>query len=76
MAWNPAIVSLFEKYGYAVRQNDPDASRQNCPAEVSHRYIVESSRSLMEGHPFPLKLCPYDLSHYIKFHGMVPHDES
>ena len=30
----------------------------------------------MEGNKVPLKRWPYFLSHYIKFHGMVPHGES
>ena len=76
MARNPAIVSLFDKYGYEVRRTAPDAYHQNSPAEVPHRYIVEAVSYLVEGHQVPLKPWPYALSHYIKVCGMVPHGES
>ena len=39
MARNPAIVSLFYKYGYSVKQTAPDACHQNYPAERPYRYI-------------------------------------
>ena len=38
MAQKPEIVSLFDKYGYAVRWTFPDASHQNYPDEGPHRY--------------------------------------
>ena len=69
-------MSIFDKYGYEVRISAPVVSDKNYPYEGPHRYIVYSVRSLMEGHQIPLKLYPYDLSHHIKFHGMVPHGES
>ena len=31
MARNPEIVSLFDKYGYAVRQTAPDVYHKNSP---------------------------------------------
>ena len=76
MTHNPAIVSLFDKYGYAVRRTDPDTYYQNYPDEVPHIYTGKSGRSLMEGHKDPLKIWTYDFSHYIKVHGMVLHGES
>ena len=56
MAQNPEIVSRFDKYGYVVRWTAPYAYHQNYPSKVPHRYIVESARSLMEGHKVPLRL--------------------
>ena len=50
MARNPAILSLLEKYGYAIRRTAPDASHQNYSDEGPHRYTGESVRSLMEVH--------------------------
>ena len=76
IAWNPVIVSLFDKYGYAVIWTAPDAYHQKYPAEGPHRYKRETFRTLMEGNQVTLKLWTYSLSHYIKVHGMVPHGKS
>ena len=69
-------MSLFDKYIYVVRRPDTDAFHQNSPAEGPHRYIGEAAIYLMEEHKVPLKICPYELSHYIKVHGTFPHGES
>ena len=76
MAIKPATVSLFDKYGYAVRRTASDDSHQNSPDEAPPRYIGKTSIYLLEGHQVPLKIWPYVLSHYIKLHGMVPHSET
>ena len=47
MARNTAMVSLFDKYGYVVRQTSPGTSNQNSPDEVPHIYIREEVRSLI-----------------------------
>ena len=69
-------MSLFEKYGYAVRSNAPGASRQNYLDVGPHRNTLEAVGCLMVGHPVPLKLWQYSPIHYIKVNGMVPHGES
>ena len=47
MARNPAIVSLFDKYDYAVRRNAPDTSQNKIPDERPHRYTGELVMSLI-----------------------------
>ena len=41
MAQNPEIVSRFDKYGYVVRWNAPNAYHQVFLDEGPHRYIGE-----------------------------------
>ena len=71
----PAILSLFDKYGYALRRTATDASHKNYTADGPHRYIGEAVRNLMEGHQITQKQLSYDLSNYIKVNDMVPHGE-
>ena len=52
MAQTYALVSLFEKYVYAVRRTDLDAYHQNFPAGGTNRYI---------GRWGPAQDSPYDL---------------
>ena len=48
MSQNPTIVSLFDKYVYAVRCTASDTSPKNYPDEGPCRYIGEAVSSLME----------------------------
>ena len=56
MARKPAIVSLFDNYGYAVRQTDPEKSHQNSSGEVRNRYTGEEVSYLMKGNQVTLRI--------------------
>ena len=70
MPQDPATVSLFEKYGHAVRRTATYDSHQSSPAEGNYKYIRESVMPQV-----PFAILPYSLIHYIKIHGMAPHGE-
>ena len=76
MATNSDVLSLLNKNRRTFRMTTPDASCQTSPAERPHEYIGETVRSLMEIHDVPLQLCPYAISHYIKVHGLAPHEKA
>ena len=69
---NPAVRTLFKKYGYDVYPTGADTSSQNGPVERAHRTISNGIKSLLIGAGLETKFWPYAFFHCVRLRNAIP----